>query len=127
MQPEDRQKDRDAGYLWDMLDATQNIVQFTTGISVGEYLKDRKLQLAVERSLEIIGEAAKKVSLDFQQDNPGIPWNKIIAQRNVIAHEYGEIKQERIWTVVTLHIPGLMEKLDSMVQSFEENEIEPVI
>jgi len=127
MPPEDRQKDRDAGYLWDMLDATQNIVQFTTGISVGEYLKDRKLQLAVERSLEIIGEAAKKVSSDFQQDNPDIPWNKIIAQRNVIAHEYGEIKQERIWTVVTLHIPELMEKLDFMVQSFEENEIEPAI
>jgi uncharacterized protein with HEPN domain len=45
----------------------------------------------------------------------------------VIAHEYGEIKQERIWTVVTLHIPGLMEKLDLMVQSFKKNEIEPVI
>jgi uncharacterized protein with HEPN domain len=114
-------------YLLNMLDASQNIVQFTTGISVSEYLKDRKLQLAVERSLEIIGEAAKKVSFDFQQDHPDIPWNKIIAQRNVIAHEYGEIKQERIWTVVTLHIPGLMEKLDFMVQSFEKNEIEPVI
>lgn len=122
MPPENRETDRDAAYLWDMLDAAQNIVQFTADISVGEYLKDRKLQLAVERSLEIIGEAAKKVSSDFQQNNPDIPWHKIIAQRNVIAHEYGEIKQERIWTVVTLHIPVLMEKLNFIVQSFEENE-----
>lgn len=122
MQPENRKKDRDAAYLWDMLDATRNIVQFTSNISVDEYIKDRKLQLAVERSLEIIGEAAKKVSSDLQQKNPDIPWNKIIAQRNVIAHEYGEIKQERIWTVVTLHIPALVGKLDLMVRSFEENE-----
>ena len=53
-----RPEDRDAGYLWDMLEAATNVVEFTTGIGADQYLQDRKLQLAVERALEIIGEAA---------------------------------------------------------------------
>jgi len=48
---------RDAGYLWDMLEAARTIMKFTTNVSDHEYMQDRKLQLAVERCLEIIGEA----------------------------------------------------------------------
>ena len=58
------------------------------------------LRGAVERHLEIIGEAANRVSPDFQANHPEIPWRRIIAQRHVIAHEYGEIKHELIWKVV---------------------------
>jgi len=76
--------------------------------------RDRKLQLAVERALEIVGEAARRVSEAYRQAHSEIPWQAIIAQRNVLAHEYGEIKQELIWKVVTIRIPeliGLLEKL----------------
>ncbi len=55
MQPEDR----DPGYLWDMLDAARAIRDFTVDVTLDEYLRDRKLQLAVERAIEIIGEAAR--------------------------------------------------------------------
>ena len=109
-------ENKDAAYLWDMLDSARTISQFTSGITIEGYLKDRKLQLAIERSLEIIGEAAKNVSSQFQNSHSEIPWGKIIAQRNVIAHEYGEIKQERIWTVVSFNIPELVEKLDPLVK-----------
>ena len=54
MQPDKR----DPAYLWDMLDAVQTVGEFTAGAYYEEYLRDRKLQLAVERSMEIIGEAA---------------------------------------------------------------------
>jgi len=50
MQPEER----DAAYIWDMLDAGKTVVEFTQGLSLSDYLKDRKLQLAVEREVEII-------------------------------------------------------------------------
>ena len=76
MQPEDK----DSAYLWDMLEAARTVVQFTSGLTIEKYLKDRKLQLAVERLLEIIGEAANRVSSDFQQGHPGIPWRKIVGQ-----------------------------------------------
>lgn len=110
--------DRDAAYLWDMLESAQLIAQFTADVTIDDYLKDRKLQLAVERALEIIGEAAKNVSPNLREDQPEIPWKKIIAQRNVISHEYGEIKQERIWTVVSQNIPELIEKLEPLVNQY---------
>ena len=115
-----RPEDKNPAYLWDMLDAARTILQFTSGLKMDPYLKDRKLQLAVERLIEILGEAANRVSKDFQQNHPEIPWRKIVGQRNVIAHEYGEIKQERIWAVVSSNIPGLIEKLEPLVRSAQE-------
>ena len=73
------------------------------------------LRGAVERHLEIIGEAARNVSADFQSKHPQIPWIKIIAQRHVLAHEYGEVKHERIWLVATVHISELIKLLKPLI------------
>ncbi len=75
------------------------------------------MKLAVERCIEIIGEAASKVSKEFQDGHPEIPWKGIIGQRNVLIHEYGEIKHERIWAVATQRIPDLIKVLNSLVPS----------
>ena len=77
-----RPEDRDAGCLWDMLDAARTVRDFTTGVGLDEYRADRKLQLAVERAIEIIGEAARLVSASFKEQHPEIPWQQIIAQRS---------------------------------------------
>jgi uncharacterized protein with HEPN domain len=111
MQPEER----DAAYLWDMLDAARTIAGFIKGYVFLQYENDRKVQLAVERSLEIIGEAARRVSDNCKNAHPEIPWKNIVAQRNVLAHEYGEIKQERIWLVVSERIPELIRALELLV------------
>lgn len=111
MQPEQR----DAAYLWDMLDAAQMVEQLSGDLNFIQYSDDRRTQLAVERSLEIIGEAAGKVSTSFRNAHPEIPWRQIIGQRNVLIHEYGEIKQERIWKVVRENIPILIEQLKPFV------------
>ena len=106
--------DRDAAYLWDMRDRARAVREFTTDIDFDQYMNDRKVQMAVERAVEVIGEAARKVSETYRQAHPEIPWRGIIAQRNVLAHEYGEIKQDRMWVVVTQRIPeriALLEKL----------------
>lgn len=110
-----RPEDRDTGYLWDMLDAARAIRDFTVDVTLEEYLRDRKLQLAVERAIEIIGEAARLVSLAFKAQHPEIPWQQIVAQRNVLAHEYGEISQDRIWLVAIRRIPELIDQLDSLL------------
>jgi len=107
--------DRDAGYLWDMLDSAKTISDFVSGVSFNQYMQNRQLQLAVERALEIIGEAARRVSKGFQDENSDIPWQNIIAQRNVLAHEYGEIKQELIWKVANVRIPELIAALEPLV------------
>lgn len=110
-----RPEDRDAGYLWDMLDAATTVADFMSGVRAADYVRDRKLQLAVERAIEIIGEAARRVSDAVKTSHPEIPWQKMVAQRNVLAHEYGEIKQERIWLVATTHIPELVRLLKPLL------------
>jgi uncharacterized protein with HEPN domain len=65
-----RPEDRDAGYVWDMLDAARTIQTFTADVTLEAYLRDRKLQLAVERAVEIIGEAARLVSAAFKAQHP---------------------------------------------------------
>ena len=111
MQPDQR----DAAYLWDMLDAARTVEQLISGLDFTQYSNDRRTQLAVERSLEIIGEAARRVSASFRDAHPEIPWRQIIGQRNVLIHEYGEIKQERIWKTVQGNIPQLIELLRRFV------------
>ena len=70
------------------------------------------LRRAVEREVEIIGEAANHLSAAFQDDQPVIPWSRIIAQRHVIAHEYGEIKHEKLWLVALKLVPELVQRVE---------------
>jgi uncharacterized protein with HEPN domain len=110
-----RPDERDAAYLWDMLEAAKTAGQLSSGMDFTQYSNDRRTQLAVERSLEVIGEAAGRLSAPFRNAHPEIPWRQIIGQRNVLIHEYGEIKQERIWKVVRENIPQLIELLKPLV------------
>lgn len=111
MQPEER----DAAYLWDMLDAARAVREFASSRTYDDYQKDRMLRGAVERHIEIIGEAANHVSDDFQKAHPDIPWRSVIGQRHVLIHEYGEIKHERIWVVAAERIPELIALLERLL------------
>ncbi|MCJ7625023.1 MAG: DUF86 domain-containing protein [Anaerolineaceae bacterium] len=92
-----RSEDRDLVYLWDMCAAASEITTFMCGISFAKFVENNLLRYAVERQLMVIGEAANRVSEGFQEKHPEIPWVKIIGQRNVLAHDYGEILADRVW------------------------------
>ena len=77
-----------------MLRHARALIADVGGQSYADYFADETLQLATERRLEIIGEAARRVSRDFERRHPEIPWQKIVAHRHVLAHEYGEIDQQ---------------------------------
>jgi uncharacterized protein with HEPN domain len=111
MQPESK----DAAYLWDMLDAARAVQSFVASRSFEDYTSDRMLRGAVERHIEIIGEAANCVSRSFQATYPEVPWRQIIAQRNVLTHEYGEVDDGLIWRVATTHIPELISQLEQIM------------
>jgi len=76
---------------------------------------DRIFCLAVERLIEIIGEACRKVSVQTRNQHPEIPWAGIQAQRHVLAHEYGWIDYDKIWRVATIHVPALVRQLEPIV------------
>lgn len=107
MQHEPAANDGDHAYLRDMLDACDRVSRFVAGKSIDEYRSDDLLRSAVERQIEIVGEAARRVSDTFREKHPEIAWRPIIAQRHILAHEYGEIEHDLIWRVATKHIPEL--------------------
>ena len=82
-----------------------------------DYLRDRMLRGAVERHVEIIGEAAKGVSRAYKDAHPEIPWERIVGQRHVLAHAYGEIDSGLMWRVATQRIPELIDLLRPFVAS----------
>lgn len=105
----------DKARLWDMLTYADEIAETLGGVTFNALEQDKNLRLATERRIEIIGEAARNVSRDFQDAHPEIPWQKIIAMRHVLAHEYGEIRHEIIYRIATTHIPDLIEKLKPLI------------
>ena len=111
MQPDEH----DAGYLLDMLQHARGVAEAIRGRTLRDYLADENLRLAVERRIEIIGEAAGRVSSAFREAHPQIPWRKIIAQRNILAHEYGEVDDEILWRVATVSVPELVTLLEPLV------------
>ena len=108
-------ENRDLAYLWDMREAAREIVQFVQGMKWAKFENDKVVRYAVERQLLVIGEAANHVSDQFRKEHPEIPWGRIIGQRNVLAHEYGEILVERIWVAATKSIPELLELLKPLI------------
>ena len=110
-----RPEDHDAAYLWDLLTAARDVVRFMGHRTSAQYSADDVLKSAIERKIEIMGEAARRVSQAFQEEHPEIPWRRIIAQRNVLAHEYGAVEDHRVWLVATVHIPELLGNLMPLI------------
>jgi uncharacterized protein with HEPN domain len=106
---------RDSAYLWDMLQAARRILEFARDLDRADYMESDLVQAAVERQLEILGEAARRVSAEYREEHGEIPWRKIIGQRNVLAHEYGDVDQERIWEVISSDIAGLIMALEPLI------------
>jgi uncharacterized protein with HEPN domain len=70
---------------------------------------------AVERYVEIIGEAARRISEATRQMYPEIPWRSLVGQRNVLAHEYDEVVNEAMWVVATRRVPELIVALKKIL------------
>lgn len=98
----------DAALLWDMLANARLVQEFTAGISLDAYRSNVMRRRAVERSVQIIGEAASKVSRAFRDSTPDVPWVPIIKQRHILVHEYAVIDDEKIFRVATVHVPALL-------------------
>ena len=103
--------ENDLSFLIDILDCINDIKEFTEEIQFNEFQKDKMRKLAVERQLEVIGQAANKITKETQDVLKNIPWMNIIGLRNKLAHDYGEILAERIWIIVKKSIQELLDEL----------------
>ena len=115
-------ENRDHAYIWDMLTAAREASEFIAGMSFRDYEQNGMVQAAVERKLEIIGEAAGRVSESLRNTHPEIPWRGMIGLRNVLIHEYGEVRQERVWLVAAEKIPELVAALTPLLPAVPKDE-----
>lgn len=110
MQPEDR----DPAHLWDMLQAARDAAGIVANVTQESFLGDRMRMLALERSLELIGEAARRVSDVLRKKHPQIPWKEMIGLRNILAHDYGRIDHDKLYTTAVKEIPKLISGLEGL-------------
>ena len=97
-------------------EAAYLILEYTQHSDLIGFRLDRKSQLSVERLIEILGEAANHISEDIKVDYPEVPWRQIIALRNVVSHEYFQIRLELIWGVATQEIPVLAMQINKILE-----------
>ena len=117
MQPEER----DVAYLWDMLQAAREVDSMLRDRDLAAFLADLVLVRAIERGVEIIGEVARRVSPPYMVAHPEIPWRIIIGQRNILAHEYGQIDHALLYKTATEDIPALIGQIQALLPPLEND------
>jgi uncharacterized protein with HEPN domain len=110
-----REPEDDYALLLDMLRYADTVQRLCRGRSPEEFDKDEMLRLAVERAIQIVCEAARKVSKEFRLSHAEIPWKAIIGQRHVLVHDDGEIDTAKIWRVASVHIPALIPLMEPLI------------
>lgn len=100
-----------------MLDAACEAMSFVRNRTRTDLDNDRMLTLSIVKSVELIGEAASRVSKESRDSYPKIPWADIIAMRNRLIHVYFDIDLDRVWDTITDDLPPLITALEEMVDS----------
>ena len=107
--------ERDAQRIREMIAFAREALEYVEGRSLDEYLADGVRRRAVERVVELIGEAASGISQEFRSAHPEIAWAKMRSQRNMLIHEYGIVDDARIYRLVIEVIPALPEVLEALL------------
>lgn len=111
---------RDLTALIDILASIQLIGQYIDGVDKFALAKNVEKQDAILRRITIIGEATKRLSLEFRQQHPSIPWKQIAGMRDVITHDYDEIDLDEVWVILQDNLPQLLAYIQPLIPP-EEN------
>lgn len=106
---------RDDAYLYDILESARAASEYVGRKSREQFIKDPILQDAIVRRLEIIGEAAGRVSTATQKKYPRLPWKAMKGTRNRVIHEYDSIELDIIWDIIQLDLPLLVTELEKII------------
>jgi len=106
-------------YLHHILDECKFILTTTSGMTKGQLLEDEVMKRAVVRSLEIIGEASKKIPVDIKLKWHTISWKNMAGMRDRLIHDYAGINYSIVWDVIHNKIPELEKQITSVVEDRE--------
>lgn len=106
---------RDPSYLLDMVHAARDAIEFASGLTSQQFEQSPLHRNAILKSLEIIGEAASRLSAETKDAHPEIEWHKIVGMRHHLVHGYFNVNNARVWQVVKDDLPTLISQLESIV------------
>ena len=111
--------ERDYGdYLQDILDSIRDAVEFMEGMTSEDFQKDRKTVSAVLRSLEVMGEATKRIPQSLRDQYPDVPWKKMAGMRDKLIHEYSGVDLGIVWEAVKNDLPPVQNLVRNILKDF---------
>ncbi len=106
-------------YLRDILHAAEEALDFVQGMDFSNFSSDRKTNLAVVRTLEVIGEAARHIPLRIRRRHPQVSWQDMVGMRNKLIHQYYGVDMEVLWRTVQEDLPPLVVQIRRMLTEME--------
>lgn len=107
-------------YIADILNSIKDVEEFTEGMVFETFLTDKKTINAVLRSLEVMGEAAKRIPEELREKYPDIPWKRMAGMRDKLIHEYSSVDLEIVWTVIKEELPPVKPLVEKVFQDLNE-------
>lgn len=111
---------RDPLRIKHMLDAIHNVNMYMKGRSEDDLVNNSMLFYAVVKNIEIIGEAAYKLTNDFKESHPDTSWRQIVSMRHILVHGYYQVTADEIFNVYQQDLPILLQQLSSYFDEMKE-------
>ncbi|MDO4703193.1 DUF86 domain-containing protein [Tannerella sp.] len=112
-----REKNKDKARLLHIIEAIDNIFEFTNNKTFETYTQNKMLRFAIIKNLEIIGEAAYLLTNEFKKEYSEIEWHALIGMRHVLVHGYYQIRDEIVWATIETDLLPLREKVQLILKT----------
>ena len=106
-------------YLDDVIESSRLIAKYIDGKTKQEFDETEAIQDAVIRRLEIIGEAIKRLPMDFREQHSEIEWKKATGLRDILIHNYDEVETKQVWFTITEVLPPFTIKIEKLLEQLE--------
>jgi uncharacterized protein with HEPN domain len=103
--------------LLDIREAIENVQKYAAR-GKDAFKSDELIQTWILHHIQILGEAAARISDEFQEEHPDIPWFKIIGMRNILVHDYFHIDINAVWSVVENDLPVLYDQINFLLREY---------
>jgi uncharacterized protein with HEPN domain len=110
---------RDSATLVDIAEAARRATRFTAGLDAASFFGNEEKRWAVFSQIVIIGEAAARLSAEFQEAHTQIPWKQIVGMRHRLVHGYDQINWRRVWETATHDLPALLAAITPLLPTEE--------
>lgn len=111
---------KDNAYLLDIYNAINRILLFSKDLTKSDLKSNEEKQSAILYQVIIIGEAVKRLSMDFRNNNSAIPWKEIAGMRDILAHQYDKVNIDTLWDVVSHDIPELKTMINPLLSDLDD-------